>query len=432
MCSTARVDQMGMLRRGRAVVGVLALLAPACGGSGGSAPVTTVPTTVPATAASPTTVPPTTVATTVPPTTSSAPTTLAPTTVPPTTAVVARTAAECVADLPLSTRTGQVLLVLTDQAGMSVMHDLTAEGALAGVVVLGAPDDGVTGAIAGLQASSTVGPLVVAVDEEGGVVQRLGELLGHLPAAREMADGTPDEARAVAAERAEALAALGFTMNLAPVVDVGGGPGIGSRAFSDDPEVVVEYALAVATGIASAGLTPVFKHFPGHGRADADSHRTLPVTPRLDEMQGVDLVPWRELPYGAVGAAVMVGHLDVPGLTYGDPASLSKAAVDGLLRNDLGFSGVVIADYLGMGAVTASTPQPEAAAAALVAGADLLIVGDDESPAASAAMVAMVALAIETALDEGSLAVDRLNEAVGRGLALRGIDPCMIGGVGRG
>ncbi len=364
------------------------------------------------------------------PTVTAAPTT-ASTTGPPatTTEGAPLTFAECVAKLPLTIRTGQVLLVLVDQPGLTEMAALAREGLLGGVVLLGDPDAGLTEALGGLQSQALVGPLVIAVDEEGGVVQRLENLLGFMVSAQQQATGTPEEARALAQQRAEALAALGFTMNLAPVIDVGGGPGIDSRAFSDDPAVVAEYGLAVASGIAAGGLVPVFKHFPGHGNADADSHQSLPVTPILEEMRVKDLLPWQGMPYqifGATGAAVMVAHLDVPGLTYGQPASLSAEAITGLLRGELGFDGVVVADYLGMGAVTSLTDQPTAAVWSLIAGTDLLIVGDDESATASAGMARSVTLAIETALDEGSLSVTRLNEAVARSFALRQIDPCRL------
>jgi beta-N-acetylhexosaminidase len=101
-------------------------------------------------------------------------------------------------------------------------------------------------------------------------------------------------------------------------------------------------------------------------------------------------------------------------------------AITGLLRGEIGFDGVVVADYLGMAAVTSLTDQPTAAVWSLIAGADLLIVGDDQSAAASVVMVRSVALAIETALDEGSLSVTRLNEAVGRVFVLRQSDPCQV------
>ena len=254
----------------------------------------------------------------------------------------------------------------------------------------------------------------MAVDEEGGTVQRLDGLLGDMPSARHMAGLPLDEVRAIARERAEAMAGLGFTMNLAPVVDVGGGPGIGSRSFSDDPLLVAAFGSAVAHGVLDAGLTPAAKHFPGHGRASADSHKELPVTPPIGDLTEVDLVPWRYLP---PGTAVMVGHLSVPGLTDGVSTSLSYEAVTGLLRGDLGFDGLVISDDLAMGAVADSMGIPQAAVLSLRAGVDLLIVG-------SADGVAAIAWEMVTALDDGRLLPARLDEAVGRVLYHRGVDPC--------
>jgi len=303
---------------------------------------------------------------------------------------------------------------VVNQSGLMAVADLAGRGLVAGAVVIEPVDDGLGDAIASVQAVSATGPLVMAVDEEGGAVQRLDGLLGDMPSARHMAGLPLDEVRAIARERAEAMVGLGFTMNLAPVVDVGAGPGIGSRSFSDDPLLVATFGSAVAYGVLDAGLTPVAKHFPGHGRASADSHMELPVTPPIEDMSAVDLVPWRHIP---PGTAVMVGHLDVPGLTDGVSTSLSHQAVTGLLRRDLGFDGLVLSDDLAMGAVAGSMGIPQAAVLSLRAGVDLLIVG-------SADGVAATAWELVTALEDGRLMPGRLDEAVGRVLEVRGVDPC--------
>ena len=316
--------------------------------------------------------------------------------------------------MPVAIRVGQVLMPVVDQGGLMAVADLAGRGLVAGAVVIEPVDDGLGDAIASVQAVSATGPLVMAVDEEGGTVQRLDGLLGDMPSARHMAGLPLDEVRAIARERAEAMAGLGFTMNLAPVVDVGGGPGIGSRSFSDDPLLVAAFGSAVAHGVLDAGLTPAAKHFPGHGRASADSHKELPVTPPIGDLTEVDLVPWRYLP---PGTAVMVGHLSVPGLTDGVSTSLSYEAVTGLLRGDLGFDGLVISDDLAMGAVADSMGISQAAVLSLRAGVDLLIVG-------SADGVAAVAWEMVTALEDGRLLPARLDEAVGRVLYHRGVDPC--------
>jgi beta-N-acetylhexosaminidase len=309
-----------------------------------------------------------------------------------------------------------VLLPVVDQAGLADVVALAEHGLIGGVVLIGEPDEGIADAIDSLQESSMIDRLVIAVDEEGGNVQRLGGLLGRLPSAYGLTELEPRQVRVVIADRMAAMADLGFTVNLAPVLDVGAGPGIGSRSFGDEPEVVVAYGRAFAAGVLDGGLVPVAKHFPGHGRADADSHEDLPTTPPFEELSDIDLLPWHDL---TEGMGVMVGHLDVPGLTEGMPASLSPEAITGLLREDLGFDGVVFTDDLAMGAIEEVATLPKAAVLALVAGADLLITGGEEN-------VIPAAWEIVTALDDGRLDDGRLNEAVGRAFALRGVDPCTL------
>jgi beta-N-acetylhexosaminidase len=324
-----------------------------------------------------------------------------------------------VAELPVGLRVGQVLLPLATQADLAVVADLARRGLVAGVVVVGPVGDGFAAAVAAVQAVSATGPVVVAVDEEGGRVQRFEAVLGSMPSAAEMSALPVDEVRALATARAEALAALGVTVNLAPVLDVGAAPGIGDRSFSDDPEVVSTHGIAFAEGLLAGGLVPVVKHFPGHGRANADSHDELATTPPLDELWEVDLLPFVLVPDGA---AVMVGHLVVPGLTDGVPATLSPVAVTGLLRDDLGFDGVVVTDDLAMGAVGDLVDVATAARLSLIAGADLLMIG-------GLANVVPAAWSLMEALDDGSLDERWLDEAVERVLALRGVDPCTLVGV---
>ena len=399
-----------------AVIFLLAFVAAACGSAERVSPPSTttvpVPTTRPTTTATALT---TTVAST---TTTSTTTTVASTTTTSTTTTSTLapgpSAAECVVDLPVGLRVGQVLLPLATQAELPVVADLAGRGLVAGVVVVGAVGDGFPMAVAAVQAASATGPVMVAVDEEGGRVQRFEAMLGSMPSAAEMTALTVDAVRAMATERAEALADLGVTVVLAPVLDVGGSPGIGDRSFSDDPEVVSTHGIAFAEGLMAGGLVPVVKHFPGHGRANADSHDELATTPPLDELWEVDLLPFVLTPDGA---AVMVGHLAVPGLTGGVPATLSPAAITGLLRDDLGFDGVVVTDDLAMGPVADLVDVATAARLALIAGADLLMIG-------GLANVVPAAWSLVAALDDGSLDERWLDEAVERVLAMRGVDPC--------
>lgn len=218
----------------------------------------------------------------------------------------------------------------------------------------------------------------VAIDFEGGRVLRHASVFGDFPAPAAMAATmTPEQVRALAAQMGTSLASRGVTTNFAPVVDVdiAGLEVVGDRAFSSDPAVAATYAAAFVAGMQDAGITPVIKHFPGHGRASGDSHTGGVVTPPLADLAATDLPPFGSaIIQGA--PAVMVGHLQVPGL--GDeslPATLNPAAYDLLRSGDYPggapFTGLVYTDDLsGMRAITDNWTVPEAVALALRAGAD--------------------------------------------------------------
>ena len=271
-------------------------------------------------------------------------------------------------------------------------------------------------ALRGVQAVARL-PVAVAVDDEGGRVQRIDALDGQLPSARRLArEHTPEEVRALGQERGIALRARGVTMNFAPTVDLGGRPArdvIGDRAYSADPAVVARYAGAFAAGQRSAGILPVLKHFPGHGRADGDSHRGRVATPPLAELRAADLRPYAEL-LGGGPAGVMVGHLDVPGLTGEMPSSLTPETYT-LLRTEYGFDGLVLTDDLGaMRAVSARFALPEAVLRALDAGADMALwsAGGPVDP---------VLAELERALAAGELDPAANDRAVVRVLTAKGV-----------
>ncbi|QKV81540.1 glycoside hydrolase family 3 protein [Amycolatopsis sp. Hca4] len=270
--------------------------------------------------------------------------------------------------------------------------------------------------LAAVQAVAKV-PVAVSVDEEGGRVQRIDDLDGDLPSARTMAaTKSPDQVRALAAERGRQLRARGVTVDFAPDTDVTDAPDddvIGDRSFSPDPVRVKTYAKAFAEGLRSAGIQPVLKHFPGHGHGSGDSHKGTVVTPPLDRLRAVDLVPYRGLAdYGPV--AVMVGHLDVPDLTGGIPASLSPAAYQ-LLRGEFAFTGPVVTDDLGaMKAITAQYPLPEAVLKALQAGAD-------QALWSSGGRVDEVLDRLVKAVQGGELPKARVQESVSRVLRGKGL-----------
>lgn len=274
-------------------------------------------------------------------------------------------------------------------------------------------------------ASASKLPLMVTIDEEGGRVSRVADILGPDPSARETAQTmTVEQTYQMALERGRGLKDLGITVNYAPDVDVSSQPDdsvIGDRSYSDDPQTVVAYAGAYAQGMRDAGIFPVIKHFPGHGSASGDSHRGEVTTPPLQDLIASDLIPFREL--SGTGVGVMMGNLEVPGLTEpGTPASISPAAV-ALLRDGVGygaapFTGPVFTDDLsGMQAITDRYDIADAVQAALVAGVDqaLWLTTDD---------VPRVLDHLEQAVASGELPQTRVDQAVVTVAAAKGAVTC--------
>jgi beta-N-acetylhexosaminidase len=263
--------------------------------------------------------------------------------------------------------------------------------------------------------TKSVLPLLTAVDEEGGRVQRIDALDGSIPSPRELAATmSPQQVTELAQQRGEQLLARSVVMDLAPVVDVSDAAAntvIGDRSFSRDPSTVSTYAGAYADGLLRAGVIPVLKHFPGHGRATGDSHRGLVRTPPLAALEADDLRPYTIL-LSRGEPVVMLGHLDVPGLTDGVPASLSPAAYR-LLREKYRFNGVAMTDDLGaMRAVTDEYSLPDAVAKAIAAGADLALW---TSPAPAGPVLDR----LERGVRAGELTEDRVRDAVTHVLRLK-------------
>lgn len=223
----------------------------------------------------------------------------------------------------------------------------------------------------------------VLIDQEGGRVARLKPPIawGAPPAA---AIGALAQRDAVAAERAAFLSArltaadlagLGITVDCAPVADLrwpGAHEVIGDRAYSDDPGVVARLAVAACDGFLAGGVTPVFKHVPGHGRARSDSHHELPrIEADLDSLQRTDFAPFRELAarHGHSSWA-MTAHIVVAAIDD-EPVTLSKRALDQIVRAAIGFDGLIVSDDLSMQALSGGLR--DRAAGALAAGCDLVL-----------------------------------------------------------
>lgn len=323
-------------------------------------------------------------------------------------------AGRLVAAMSASQQAGQV--IIARYGSVESATDLVVDLHLGGVIVMGenvASTDQVREDIAALQAAAgRPYPLVVGVDQEGGPVARIGAPATVFPALMTLgAARDPALAERVARASGDELRALGFSMVFAPVADVTTGPDdptIGSRSASSDPAVAAGVALGSVRGYAASGIVAVTKHFPGHGSVPTDSHAELPVQDAtLDELRGRDFLPFRT----AVGAgvpAVMVGHIDVTAVDPGVPSSLSAPVLD-LLRDRLGFEGLVVTDAMDMAAVTDGFGTGEATVRSLAAGADLVLMPPDVR-AAHAAIVEAVA--------EGNLPAARLAEAATRSVAL--------------
>lgn len=269
----------------------------------------------------------------------------------------------------------------------------------------------------GLQRRSAV-PLLISTDEELGRVSSFRDLLGPSSSARALAAAGPTRSvRARARDLGGQLADMGLTVNLAPVADLDAGPWrgvIGDRSFSADPVTAGEYATAFANGLVDAGVLPVAKHFPGHGRAPGDVHlKPSSVDASLDELLATDVQPFQAMVDAGV-PIVMLGHVAYDALEPDRPASLSNASY-GLLR-DLGFTGVAMTDALGMGAVHGRWDFSEAAVLAVRAGADALLTTDGRHARA-------MRDAIVDAVRSGRLEPSRLNQAAARMLTLKGVNP---------
>jgi beta-N-acetylhexosaminidase len=295
------------------------------------------------------------------------------------------------------------------------------EGGLAGVTLFG-PNIAGPEQVALLTAAlrGACEEPIIAIDEEGGDVTRVTYWSGS-PYPGNAALGAVDDPE-LTAQVHEAigadLAALGINVDLAPCVDVlttAGNPAIGTRAFGADPALVARHAAAAVTGLQSGGVAACAKHFPGHGSTRTDTHETIAtIDGDLDEVRRRDLPPFSAaIAAGAV--SVMPSHLRLPELTGDLPASLSAAALTGLLRGELGFTGVIISDALEMRAVSVPFGIPEAAVMAVAAGTDLLCLGRDTSEEVYQAVVATLADAVRT----GRLPGQRLEEAADRVAALR-------------
>jgi beta-N-acetylhexosaminidase len=337
---------------------------------------------------------------------------------------------------PVSRRAAQLIVAPVLNFSQATINAARSAGA-GGILVLGsaAPPANLAAQLAAAAPGVT---LLAMADQEGGGVQRLGPPVPAMPWPRVMAETmTPSEVQALATSVGSSMRGLGVDVNLAPVLDLDAGPGPsvtnpdGLRSFSAVPATASRYGVAFMHGMQAAGIVPVIKHFPGLGGASGNTDYGPATTQPLAALRTAGLIPFQAA-IAAGAPAVMIANAAVPGLTN-LPASLSPAVVNGLLRHDLGFDGLVLTDSLSAGAISQSGYQlPRAAVAAIGAGADMILFGSTLTPADVAllspgnvsATINQIASAIATATANGTISTARLNAAVLHVLAVKHVRLC--------
>lgn len=299
------------------------------------------------------------------------------------------------------------------EADRPTLERLIGEMGVGGVILLGGSAAEVAVRTQFLQSLAEV-PLLVAADIEEGVGQRFSGATWFPPPMALAAVARQDLALALAlAEQmgrttAEEAAAIGLNWVLAPVVDVNNNPAnpvINVRAFGEDPDIVSKLACAFIRGAEGFPVLTTAKHFPGHGDTATDSHLQLPeIRHDLERLEAVELAPFRQAIAAGVDS-VMTAHLRLPGLDAEHPATLSKPILTGLLRRDLGFSGLIVTDALVMGAITDRYGPYEAAVLAVEAGADVVLMPGEPEGA-----IAAICEAVQT----GRIRPEQIRTAVER------------------
>lgn len=255
-------------------------------------------------------------------------------------------------------------------------------------------------------------PLLIAVDEEGGSVTRAPWIASHPAAALVGQSRDPEWANQIAKDVGQNLKEAGINTNLAPVVDAGLGAAIGDRSYGTDPNLVSRMGAATIEGFEGVGMVSAAKHFPNHGPADQDSHVGSPIIEHdMSTIETQDLPPFK----AAIDAGVpmvMVGHLIYPAIDPALPTSLSPRTIR-LLREDLGFNGVIITDDLNMEGATRGGTVAQAAVEAISAGADMLLLSAQPQDQAEAYE------AVEQAVQSGEISREQINQSVGRILRLK-------------
>jgi beta-N-acetylhexosaminidase len=257
-------------------------------------------------------------------------------------------------------------------------------------------------------------PLWVSIDQEGGRVARLRQGFTEWPPMRALGNnGTVELTRRFAVALAREMRAVGISLDYVPVLDVGtnpGNPAIGDRALSADPELVATLGAEIVNAVQTAGVAACGKHFPGHGDTSTDSHHELPIVEHpLDRLRAVELTPFRAAIKAGV-AMLMTAHVLYPAIDEESPGTLSRRIVQELLREDLGFTGVIATDDMSMKAIANERSVETATVQALTVGCDLALLCTPDADSQVATLEAII-----RAVEDRTLSVARVEDALKRG-----------------
>ncbi len=261
--------------------------------------------------------------------------------------------------------------------------------------------------------SETGHSALIAIDQEGGIVTRLSDDCVNIPGTMALAStGDTNNAYRAGVITANQIKALGININFAPCVDVNSNPKnpvIGVRSFGDDPKKVGEYASAMIKGFGEGGVMACVKHFPGHGDTDMDSHISLPcVDKSKSELEKCELLPFKTA-IEAGAPAVMTAHILFPQLEPDNvPATMSRRIITDLLRDEMGFEGIVISDCMQMAAIREHFGTVNGIISAMTAGVDMVLVCHDLKLSCEAVSE------VEKAVLDGKLNRDEMLESANR------------------
>ena len=282
--------------------------------------------------------------------------------------------------------------------------------------------------------SGTVIPLLIATDQEGGIITRLGHGTGMIGNMALAATGNPENAGTEASILARELKTLSINTDFAPVLDVNNNPSnpvIGVRSFSDDPQMVSLYGTYFLEGLSEYGVIASLKHFPGHGDTDTDSHTGLPMVGKTyEQLKECELIPFQAA-IDAGAEMIMSAHIQYPEIEKGTyisvstgeevyiPATLSKTILTDILRGDMDFDGVIVSDALNMDAIASHFKPEDVCRMAIEAGVDLFLMPMPVKDAGTLQKLEDMIGYIVSMVEEGVIPEERIDESVRRILSLK-------------